>query len=1219
MPFLSFGRGGRRSTRFLETLNAADVVQTWSENETLGWVYQYFNSSEERSDMREESQAPRDARELAVRNQFLTPRYVVEFLVDNTLGRLWVEMTSGATLLTTRCVYLRAPSGFWPSRERKDPRDIRVIDPAFGSGHFLLYAFDLLATIYEEAWSLEPVRASDGSNLRDDFPNVQDFVAAVPSLVLRHNLFGVDVDARCAQIAQLALWMRGQTWLSQRKIASEFRAPIARINIIVAEPMPGEPDLRKGFIASLQPPALASLFSAICDRLTLAADLGVLLRLETDIRGLLERAEADTRQGTLFETSSHVAQGFWHEAESALLNQLKAYSEVTAGGAGTRKRLFAEDASHGVALVDLLQLRFDVALMNPPFGKGSIRSKDYFDSQYPNFKTDIGIAFVFRMLELLTSGGLLGAITSRNFLAVDTFKWFRQKVLLSRAPPAVLLDLGYGVLDAAMVEAAAYVLEPDRARSSVFYRALESREKEIAVREYFGGGTVRRDVSTWEHSIGEFGSVPLHVLCYWLPKSVLAKITSLPALAQSGAAARHGLQTTDDFRFLRLRWEVETSNPGRWVPIAKGGEYQPFWEDLTLTVDWGKGGEILKTFLADKRLRLQGSADWTPWLNHSEFYFEEGLTYPERTTSDFSPRVLPAGAAFSGTGIAIQFRERTHALAYLAGSYTRVFKMVTESFVGSGDNAFSGSAAKRYRSGLLNQIPAPLTHVDLSQCEEIRQCKSIYWSSAAMDETAATFAGSHIRAGGSLAESAADVVRWKMRGFARVLRNNLAVEIVVRDYYDFDERDGTVLDDLVGPHPELYCALPPERVNEAVSLFASDSEELMARAISALGARRQLTKKSFIADRRLELISHLMCVSASSLAEQLAVVAPPSRIDLECAAVDEVSFAIGVAFGRWHSNARPDLDRVISLEQIFAPPVSAASAGKKSSPILVDDEGHPRDILAAVRLALEERWGSQGDYVCAEIDELLCTAQGDLRDWIAHKFFDLHIHRYQDARRKAPVYLQIGCQSRRYSVWLYYPGIRQDTLFAVLQDCVIPKITHEERRLAELRGPSVDGSAAQQRKAILQQEEFLAELRGFAVDLRGAAAVWSPSPDDGTVVACAPLWKLFAGHRGWQTECQDMWFALENGELDWSGTALRLWPSRVVEKSLSDRSLALGHGIEEIFGEAPGSDRVTAAIRERTSHAIDSALGPAGNNGGRTGKRSRGRRGAQGSVAKGER
>ena len=201
----------------LVILNAQDLAGIWGEDETIGWVYQYFNSRADidraRYDEKGKPKSPQNTRELAVRNQFFTPRYVVQFLTENTLGRIWYEMRDGKTQIAQCCEYLvRRPDETWEPRAKKDPRDLKILDPACGSGHFLLYSFDLLVGIYEEAWA-DP----DSPEMRDHRP---DAARGLPAdggsaggdagLILRHNLHGVDIDPRCAQIAQLALWMRAQ-------------------------------------------------------------------------------------------------------------------------------------------------------------------------------------------------------------------------------------------------------------------------------------------------------------------------------------------------------------------------------------------------------------------------------------------------------------------------------------------------------------------------------------------------------------------------------------------------------------------------------------------------------------------------------------------------------------------------------------------------------------------------------------------------------------------------------------------------------------------------------------------------------------------------------------------------------------------------------------------------------------------------------------------------
>ena len=200
-------------------------INLWTEDETIGWIFQYYNSREEISEMREASGAPRNSRELAVRNQFFTPRYVVQFLVDNSLGRQWFEMTKGQTALVDSCQYMvkreqeiflekgeEIPeakiegANYIEYRQLKDPREILMLDPACGSMHFGLYCFDLFEQIYLEAWDNHPELMID---LRDKYMR-DDFIKHIPGYILRYNIHGVDIDPRAIQIAGLSLWLRAQ-------------------------------------------------------------------------------------------------------------------------------------------------------------------------------------------------------------------------------------------------------------------------------------------------------------------------------------------------------------------------------------------------------------------------------------------------------------------------------------------------------------------------------------------------------------------------------------------------------------------------------------------------------------------------------------------------------------------------------------------------------------------------------------------------------------------------------------------------------------------------------------------------------------------------------------------------------------------------------------------------------------------------------------------------
>ena len=469
----------------LATLNARELEAVWGEDETIGWVYQYFNSEEERRQMRAESQAPRNSRELAVRNQFFTPRYVVQFLTDNTLGRIWYETRRGETKLRDLDYLVCRPNEVFlaegeeppaeaeagdedltqeellqrpvyvPFRAKKDPRDVRVLDPACGSGHFLLYAFDLLLTIYEEAWEEEASSESEvpGRTLREDYPDPTSLRAAVPGLILRHNLHGIDIDARCAQVAALALWMRAQRAFKDFGFARDARPPIQRTNIVVAESMPGEPELRREFLATLEP-KLGKLVELVFERMELAGEAGSLLRIEEDIRAAVRTTYGE--RGQLFRESDEER---WRQAEEELRRALRVYAEQAGNGRAFERRLFAEDAEGGLGFIDACGERYDIVLMNPPFGAFAERVKEWARSAWPRTKNDIFAAFVERGVLWLRSRGRLGAITSRTGFFLSSFETWREEVLLEEAPPVVVADLGHAVMDDAMVEAAAYCLE----------------------------------------------------------------------------------------------------------------------------------------------------------------------------------------------------------------------------------------------------------------------------------------------------------------------------------------------------------------------------------------------------------------------------------------------------------------------------------------------------------------------------------------------------------------------------------------------------------------------------------------------------------------------------------------------------------------------------------------------------------------------------------------
>lgn len=448
----------------LDELNHFEIERLWVADETIGWIYQYFNSKEERKAMRDASQAPRNSRELAVRNQFFTPRYVVEFLVDNTLGRLWFNATGGQTDLRDRCQYLlvKPDEQAQVAIKLRDPRTLKLLDPACGSMHFGLYAFDLFAEIYREAWAWEQQHGPGSLDvstqpqavlkpLCQTYDDEAAFSRDVPRLIIENNIYGVDIDPRAAQIATLALWLRAQRAWHDSSLKAKDRPRIGQGNVVAAVAPPAERELRQQFAANLDHLDV-ELFEKTLQLLKGLPELGVLLQVERKLPHLIRQVFGE--HGSLFKEED-IEQ--WQKAENRLRLALTEFAQ--AAKSTYQGRLFAQDALQGLRLIDLCREMFDVVVMNPPFGALASGTKDQLAKAYPRSKNDLLAIMVERGLELLRTGGRIGAITSRTCFFLSSYQKWREQVVLGIGKPEVMADLGYGVMDDAAVEAAAYVLE----------------------------------------------------------------------------------------------------------------------------------------------------------------------------------------------------------------------------------------------------------------------------------------------------------------------------------------------------------------------------------------------------------------------------------------------------------------------------------------------------------------------------------------------------------------------------------------------------------------------------------------------------------------------------------------------------------------------------------------------------------------------------------------
>ncbi len=319
--------------------------------------------------------------------------------------------------------------------------------------------------------------------MTNTYANKEAFLRDVLRLIIEHNIHGIDIDPRAVQIAGLSLWLRAQK--SWQGLKPSQRPQIQKSNIVCAEPMPGEERLLNEFIEqhladTPEQRLVGQLVRRVFEAMKLAGEAGSLLQIEQEISKDIEEAKLQwlnrpqSEQLMLFMSESEPKQQelplligeitdeyFWERVEGEIYKALSRYAEQAENGNSYQRRLFANDAVRGFAFIDLCQKNFDVALMNPPFGAGSIQTKAKLELTYPRTKNDVYGAFVERGLQLLGQRGQLGAITSRTGFFLSSFQKWREEILLQEARPSVFADLGYGVLDTAMVETAAYCLSKE--------------------------------------------------------------------------------------------------------------------------------------------------------------------------------------------------------------------------------------------------------------------------------------------------------------------------------------------------------------------------------------------------------------------------------------------------------------------------------------------------------------------------------------------------------------------------------------------------------------------------------------------------------------------------------------------------------------------------------------------------------------------------------------
>ena len=1026
----------------------------WSQDETIGWVYQYFTPKELRDQARKESQAPRNSYELAFRNQFFTPRYVVEFLTDNTLGRIWYEMQKGETKLKDQCRYMvRRPTEIFlkdgeqppkdaaegkddlsqeellklpvhiPHRPKKDPREFKILDPACGSGHFLLYCFDLLLTIYEEAYADPDL----GPALKKDYPTLDALKRDVPRLILAHNLHGIDIDLRASQIAGLALWLRCQRAYQGMGLKKD-RPKITRSNFVCAEPMPGESQMLREFVGQLEPKVLGQVVEVVFDKMKLAGEAGSLLKIEEEIRDAVaaakkqyvrETTQATDRKGqpllftqaamdrlagkpeqpSLFDLSDITDNQFFEEAESRVIATLRSYAEKAQNGQRLQRRLFTDDAVRGFAFVDLCQKWYDVVLMNPPFGSATRDTQEWFRTQYPSAAENLTVGVIVQSLKRMAEGGLVGLIGDLPWLQQSTYVKFRSSVLEDRSLQ-LFAELGWGILGTD-VEVCLAVFNTQPQSRTLFASLVGDPQQADSLISTFH--EANRCIY---RSLSDFLPIENHPFAYQISELSLQVFRDQKRLSQSLYFAAGGVKASDADRVFRCWWEVPSSEIGKektWAFCQNGSPYSPFYYPTYFVILCESG--TFATIMTYPTARIP----------NSEWYWVPGLTYGKRTWEMYC-YPMPSEQIITQEGNGLFPMAGSDVWHCLAIGNSTLYSYLANLVAGQHKYA-----------GYLNTICMAADRIP-----QIGQlAKHVYDQIRKIDELNEL---SHAFAPSALAQAVSQGSAWtdKWRKFETEIQEEI------------------------------------KRIDEKV--------------LAATGEQTQFVRRP---------------PSGGSYFSAITDLTPTFRTVCEFA----VSMLVGMVYGRWDIGnlgsmcdsepERSPFDPLGAFPKAMVKGTAGSGINHDADGIVPDDPDHPDDIVRRTIEAGESVWGDK----VVQAESTLCTELGvsDLREYFRRSasggmFLD-HATRYSKSRRKAPLYWLLQSSKKNYALWLYYHRLDKDLLFKALVNYVEPKIRLETSRLESLRSQkAAAGESGKEAKRLAKdverQEDFLSELRDFEDKLR---------------------------------------------------------------------------------------------------------------------------------------
>lgn len=604
--------------RMVEDIEESDWLE---EVEIIGWMYQYYISEKKDEVFAALKKNVKITKEnIPAATQLFTPKWIVKYMVENSLGRLWLEGHPNEELQKEFKYYLEEAKQEPEVEEelkkireehaKLKPEDIKVLDPCMGSGHILVYAFDVLYEIYKTA----------GYSERE-----------IPRMILQNNLYGLDIDDRAAQLASFALIMKARHY--NRRLFREIEREHLELNLYSIQESNAIGRDEIDYFCTLEKgignDELRSAMEYLCEVFIDAKEYGSILEVE--------KVNFD-----------------------ALKQRLKEIEDDDNLMFGDYRKILLDKLPIMIKQAEMMSRKYEICVTNPPYlSYSGYNSKlsCYLKEKYKNVYNDLYAAFINKCQNFTNRNNYTSMITQHSWMFIKSYEYIRKKIIGTTSIVSInhLGARAFEEIQGEVVQSSSFIIrkQNNKAYISKFVRLVDFNQSKKKEEEY---SNLKNHYSIKQN---EFEKIPTNPFAYWISEETINLFSECNNLRDIGKASE-GVKTGNNELYLRLWHEIDSEkfsfglNPlkHKWLPHHKGGEYRKWFGNNEWVINWENDGEEIKK---SKNSGLQGK----------NMYFKKVITWSKVTSKDISLRMLPENYLFDSGSPAYLCNKR--AIEYVIG------------------------------------------------------------------------------------------------------------------------------------------------------------------------------------------------------------------------------------------------------------------------------------------------------------------------------------------------------------------------------------------------------------------------------------------------------------------------------------------------------------------------------------------------------------------------